>query len=308
MSNWQKKRFECIFIFIFLFLLLLLASCSEPMPNAPPVVASRPSRIVSLSPSVTEILYGIKAFDRVVAVSDYCTYPPEALRLPRVGGWINPHKERIATLQADLIIGAGAQAPFIEDEFKQLNITVRAVSDQTLDDAFRAIHEIGDATGNTTEAAQLADATRAELEAVREQVRNRPRPRVLLVADRLPGTLRGMYVATRGSFIVELVEAAGGEPVALPSDKPYVEISKEALADVDPDIIIEIVQSNVGIGISFAEDTRAVWQELPQLKAVRENRVYSLQDATIVHPSQFVAQTARAFAEIIHPEAFKSEQ
>src|SRR3989442_6804795 len=74
-----------------------------------------PERIVSLSPSATEILYGIGAFDRVVAVSNYCTYPPEVENPPRVGGWENSNLAKNAALPPDPLILTHAQDPLLLD-------------------------------------------------------------------------------------------------------------------------------------------------------------------------------------------------
>ena len=79
-----------------------------------------PRRIISLSPNVTDILEGVGAFDRVVAVSDYCTYPPSVESLPRVGGWQNTSLEEVISLRSDLVIMAEAQAPFINNKLQAL--------------------------------------------------------------------------------------------------------------------------------------------------------------------------------------------
>src|SRR5215467_9441173 len=82
--------------------------------------ADVPRRIVSLSPNVTEMLYGIGAFSQVAGVSDYCSYPLEVTKLPSVGGWQNPNLEKLAALHPDLIIVDDGQARFVEDNLKKL--------------------------------------------------------------------------------------------------------------------------------------------------------------------------------------------
>ncbi len=268
-------------------------------------VARPPARIISLSPSATEILYGVGAFDRVVAVSDYCTYPPEVSRLPRVGGWNNPNLEQIASLRPELVVFAESQAQFVKDKLEALGIRTLSVPSLTLDDAFAAIEQIGRATGNEAQARELLARTHATLDDVRARVQGLPRRRVLCVVDRVPGTLRDLYTASQGSFIAQLIEAAGGESVAPQAAGGFGKIQKEAVVALDPDIIVDLMmQKTEG---QLGEDTQAVWRELPALRAVREGRVYPLRDTTLLHPSQFVADTARTFAEIIHPEAFKDQ-
>jgi len=283
--------------------LLLAAGCDRAGGGrATTPRADRPARIISLSPNTTEILAGLGAFDRVVAVSDYCTYPPEVNKLPRVGGWNNPNMEQIASLRPDLVVFADAQAQFVKDKVEALGARTLAVPGRTLEDAYAAIEQTGRATGDEAAARDLAARTRAGVEAVRLATEKLPRRRVLCVVDRVPGTLRDIYTAAGGSFIAQLVEAAGGEAVSPPSSTGWGKMQKEAVVALDPEVILDLMMHKEGG--SFDEDTLAVWKELPGLRAVREGRVYAVRDETVLHPSQFVADTARKFAELIHPEAF----
>jgi len=258
------------------------ASCAS---SAQPL----PQRIISVSPNVTEILYGIGAFDRVVAVSDYCTYPPAVQNLPRVGGWENSNLEKIAALRPDLVILTDAQAPFLEDKLRDLA------------DIFVSIDEIGRATGTQARAADLARRTRASLDNTRALTRNLPRPSVLFVVDRTPGTLRDMTVAAQGSFLADLIDIAGGRITAAPAKSGYLNVSKDAILTLDPEVIIDLVHWSKG---RFAEHPELVWHDLPELRAVREGRLCPLRDEFLPHASQFVADTAKLLAKLIHPEAF----
>ena len=287
--------------------LLGVASCGgggEGEGGRAPGVKSdgRPQRIISLSPSATEMLYGVGAFDRVVAVSNSCEYPPEVAELPRVGGWNNPNLEQVAALRPDLVVFAGALAPFIKDKLDALGVRTLGLPDQSVEDALSAVEQVGRATGNEEEGRRLASETRAKLDEVRALTANLPRRRVLCVVDRVPGTLRDLYAATSGSFLAQLLEAAGGESVAPPAAGGWGKIQKEAVVALDPEIIIDLMMQKAEGGL--AEDTQAVWRELPQVSAVREGRVYAVRHTSVLHPSQFVGDTARRFAELIHPEAF----
>ena len=264
--------------------------------------AVKPARIISLSPSTTEILAGLGAFDRVVAVSNYCTYPPEVNKLPRVGGWNNPNMEQIAGLRPDLVVFADAQAQFVRDKVEAMGVRTLAVPGRTLEDALKAIEMTGAATGDTAAAHDLAEQTRARVETVRLATEKLPRRRVLCVVDRVPGTLRDIYTAAGGSFIAQLIEAAGGDPVSPPAQGGWGKLQKEAVVSLDPEVILDLMMHKEGG--TFDEDTLAVWKELPTLRAVRDGRVYPVRDETVLHPSQFVGDTARKFAELIHPEAF----
>lgn len=267
-------------------------------------------RIISLSPSVTEILYGIGAFEHVVAVSRYCEYPPEVEDLPRVGGWTDTNLEQVVALAPDLVIltGVDAQAPLMEPKLHALGIETLAVSSQSLADVFQSIETIGAAVGRDSQARALVAEMRADLDDIRVRTRGRPRPRTLLVVDRLPGTLRDIYVATEGSYLIELVRIAGGEPVAPPAPHSYTRLSAEALVALDPEVIFDMVQAltapTVVGGGKLSEDPTAVWATLP-IDAVEKGRIYTLTDKLLVHPSQLAVRAARELARRLHPEAFE---
>jgi iron complex transport system substrate-binding protein len=288
--------------FILLIALLLCGACAKVAPVAPSSNA-KPARIISLSPSTTEILYGVGVFDRVVAVSDYCTYPPEVKQLPRVGGWNNPNMEQIASLRPDLVVFSDAQAQFVKDKVEAAGIKTLAVPSQTLEDAYKSIELVGRATGEEEAARRLLEQTRASVESIKLQTEGLPRRRVLCVVDRVPGTLRDLYTAGGESFIAQLIRVAGGEPVSPPSNQGWGKIQKEAVVALDPDVVLDLMMHKEAG--NFDEDTLAVWKELPTLRAVREGRVYPVRDETVLHPSQLVGDSARRFAELIHPEAFE---
>ena len=283
-------------------LLLLSAGCGGVGPAAP-APSARPARIISLTPSTTEILHGVGAFDRVVAVSDYCSYPPEASKLPRVGGWNNPNMEQIASLRPDLVIFSDAQAQFVKDKVEAAGIKTLAVPSQTLEDAYTAITLVGRATGDEAAAQKLLEQARMSVETVRLATERLPRRRVLCVVDRVPGTLRDLYTAGGDSFIAQLIRVAGGEPVSPPTREGWGKMQKEAVVALDPDVVLDLMMHKEAG--AFDEDTLAVWKELPTLRAVREGRVHPVRDETVLHPSQLVGDSARKFAALIHPEAFE---
>ena len=258
-----------------------------------------PRRIISIAPTVTEILYGVGVFDRVVAVSEYCTYPPEVKSLPRVGGWHTPNLERLVALKPDLVVMTDAQVPFILDQLQQVGIKTLVVQDQSLEDGLHAIEAIGKAVGKEREGSALAASTRAALERVRTRARNLPHPSVLCVVDRTPGTLRDLYAAARGSFLTELLEAVGARVVAAPGRGAYGRIGKETVLALNPDIILDMAH---GSQSKSDAELKLAWHDLAELKAVRSGRVYEVKDEFVPHASQFIAKTAVLFARLLHPE------
>lgn len=261
--------------------------------------ADVPQRIVSLSPDLTEILYGVGAFSRVVGVSNYDAYPPEAAKLPHLGQLHNPSFEKLAALKPDLVVINNAQAPFLEDTLKELGFRVLKTSNRSVQEVYAAMIVIGRATGNENGAAGLVAATREGLDRVARKTARLQKPRVVLIVDRTPGTLRDLYTATGGSYLAELVEIAGGQIIVAPAERGYAKLSKEDLLAADPDIILDFIH---GSKSRFAGDPTEAWLELPELKAVRGHRVRGVDEDFVPHASQRMVETAELFAKLIHPE------
>jgi iron complex transport system substrate-binding protein len=268
--------------------------------------AEVPRRIVSLSPNLTELVYGIGAFGQIAGVSDYTTYPPETSKLPSVGGWRNPNLEKLVALRPDLVIMDEGQAPFVADKCKDLGFPVLIATVQSVADIYGSITAIGRATGHDAEAAALIRSTREALQRVSQKTSHLSKPRVLVIVDRTPGTLRDLYGATDGSFYAELVEIAGGR-FAIPAAKRlpgarrgYQKLSKEDLLAIDPDVILDFIH---GAKSKFAGDPMEAWSEMPELKAVRERRVHGVNEDFVPHASQRIAQTAELFSRVIHSAA-----
>jgi iron complex transport system substrate-binding protein len=175
------------------------------------------------------------------------------------------------------------------------------VKSQSLADILASFGEIGRASGHEAEARDLSAKTEGEIDAARKAVADRPRPRVLCVVDRVPGTIRDLYTATQGSYLDELIGIAGGESIAPQAEHGYGKITKEAVLTLNPEVIIDMVQGSKG---NFGEDPVAVWSELGEIRAVRDKRIYSMTDPSVIHPSQFVGHTAQVFARALHSESF----
>ncbi len=299
MPTVKKRPGKALLSLALAVLLCLLAGCRQG--QQPARTEPRPQRIVSLSPSVTEILYGIGAWPQVIAVSQFCTYPEDVKNKPRVNGWDKTNLEQVMALKPDFVIGVDAQEPFLRNKLTGLGVRSLFVKSQTLADIMASMGEIGRGTGHEQEATNLVAKTQAEIEAVRKAVSDRPHSRVLCVVDRVPGTIRDLYTATKGSYLDELISIAGGESIAPQAEHGYGKINKEAVLTLNPEVIIDMVQGSKG---NLGEDPIAVWNELAEVRAVREKRIYPMRDPSVIHPSQFVGHTAQLFAKALHPESF----
>lgn len=261
----------------------------------------RPARrVVTIGPNVTETVFALGAGDEVAAVTDFCTYPPEACEKPRVGGLFHPNLERIIALEPDLVI---MQSPVekVIGLCRRRGIRHLILGMHTLDSIRSGILAAGRALGREGEAERLVGRMRADLDRVRERVRGGDggggcRAKLFLCTGRAPGELSRLGTIGPGGFLAELVEIAGGENVFADARVPYPQISKEALVARAPEVVIEARP-----GESAPARPRSEWNALASLPAVRAGRVHVLTEEFLLIPGPRVAETARLLAELLHP-------
>jgi len=260
-----------------------------------------PKRIVSLSPSITEIIYGLGAFDKVVGVTLYSDFPPEAKELPKVGGWIDPNLEAILALKPDLVIMIEDQNRIFGDKIKKSGLkTLSVASNNSVEEILGSILQIGKALGREEEARNLSENVQYSLEEIKAKNRNVPSKRVLFVVGRNPGTLEDIYVVGKTGFINEMIKIAGGENV-VDSERLAIKISREAILSLKPEVIIEINHEKIDKKDEVIKD----WNALKQAPAVSNGEVYVVSSTVLLHPSQRIVEGTAILAKILHPEVFE---
>ena len=248
------------------------------------------------------MLFAIGAGPQVVGVSSYDAFPEEVKTLPRVGALLDPNTERILSLRPDLVITYGSQGD-LETQFARAGIKTFSYRHGGIQTILGSIRDVGVATGRAAAAAALARDLQARLDAVRAKVRGRPRPRVLLVFERQPKTLRELFVSGGRGFLHEMLEIAGGRNVFADAGRESVQPSQELVLARAPEVIIEVHARGL-VDEAAAGDERGVWAALSSLPAVRNNRVHFLVGEHLVVPGPRLAQGAEALARAIHPDAF----
>jgi iron complex transport system substrate-binding protein len=142
---------------------------------------TRPQRIVSIVPSVTEMLFAMGAGPRVVGVGNFDRYPPEALTRAKVGGLIDPDVERIISLKPDLVVVYGTQMD-LRTQMERASIPIFLYQHAGLSDITSTIRELGERIGSVKEGTALANQIEADVADVKRRVAGRPRPRTLLAS------------------------------------------------------------------------------------------------------------------------------
>lgn len=289
------------FFFILVFLLLFSVQDSFSATFTDEVgrkveLPTPPQRIVSVAPSVTEVLFALSLGEKVVGVSTYCNYPPEALKKEKVGGYITPSLEKIIALRPDLVIGtADGNLKTFVNKLTGLGIPVYITSPRSLSGVITSIQHIGDATFSQLAAKRLVESMKRKIETVQEKVQGRPRPRVLHVMAYDP-----LISSGKRTFVDDLIRIAGGINIAESAKGKHPRYSMEEVIAQDPEVII---LSSMKSKDPLAEQ-RQWWGRWKEISAVRFGRIYVI-DADLIHrPSPRIVDGLEEMAKAIHPEVF----
>jgi len=265
---------------------------------ASPATRSGPRRVICMSPAVTEIVFALGQGGRVAGISEYTTYPPEALKKPQCGGFFNPNFERILSLRPDLIITQG-RADKLTDFARDHGIGMLSVELEDLESVFAAIQAVGEALRAQEEADLLCAGMRLRLAQVRLSVKGKPRPRMLLLVSREPGSLRGLTTVGPNSFLNDLLDLAGGENIFADVTQSYATVSKETLLERQPEVIIELHGEGM-IDVAEEAGIRETWAAMAGLPAVRSGRIYAIGSTYAMIPGPRLAELAERLAVILH--------
>lgn len=237
------------------------------------ILMSVPSRIVSLAPSVTEILYALGAGDRIVGATVFCTYPPQARHLPRIGGLINPDLEKIVSLKPDLVIATTA-GNYQEDAERigRLGIPVYTVSTPTLESVLTTLVDVGRVLGSDEQARLLVANLSGRLDRVRRDASLRPTIRTLFVIEADP-----LIAPGPGTFLGEALFAAGARLVTPAGSPGWAQMDLEQVIAAAPEVILT-AEPNRAWAESLA--SRPEWRKVP---AVLTGKIFVISDS-IQHP------------------------
>ena len=252
-------------------------------------IPARAERVVSLAPSVTEVLFAVGAADRVVGVTSYCDYPPEARLKENVGDTLKPSVERIVALRADLVIvSTASQVEAFVNKLEELGIPVYVTNPRNIEGVLESISAIGAIVGAREGGLQLTDKLRARISAIETRIAQSARPSVFVILGTEP-----LITAGGGSFINDIVSRAGGRSISAGVSGDYPQYSLETAMAQQPEVIF----------------LQAGGSELPELlkqtPASHAGRVYHLDDDLLLRPGPRVVDGLEQMAARIHPEAFK---
>jgi len=276
--------------FIALVVAAAIAVPAAPLHSQQPPASAAPrsvSRIVSLVPAVTEMLFALGAGPRVVGVSSFDRFPQEVDRLPRVGALLDPDVERILSLRPDLVVVYRSQTDVLA-QLGRAGIPSFVYSHAGLADVTVTMRRLGERIGSSTEAEKLATEIERRIEAVRAASANAVRPKTLVVFGRDAFALRGIYASGGVGFVHDMVTAAGGDNVFADAKREAIQATTELIIARAPEMILELRAEPMDR--EAKEKEVRTWSSLVSVPAVRSGKVRILDDSRTVVPGPRVAE------------------
>ena len=264
------------------------------------IIEALPERIVSLAPSNTEILFALDLGDRVIGVTDFCDYPPEALEKESVGGpWgTSIDVEKIIALQPDFILAEEVNGIEVIDTLAGLGFKVFGIKSTDLDDLLDDIKKVGQITDKEAEANELIAQMTSNIRAVTGRTTwllPEEKPTVLHICWHDP-----IYTSGQGTFVHDLVDKAGGINIFADLEGwPAVDI--EAVIGRDPEVIIVTAMGRVG---STTWDWVNTEPRLKDISARKNGRIYYIESNWLERPGPRMVLGLEAVAKYLHPEIF----
>jgi iron complex transport system substrate-binding protein len=297
------------FVLALLFLLAGATSCRSrvtPPPDLPMrqvtdeagrvlAVPQNIDRVVSLAPSLTEVVFAIGAQDKLVGDTSYCDYPEAAKQIAHVGDTIQPNIEAIVALRPQVVlVSTSSQLEAFVQKMRELKIAVYVTDPHDLDGIFRTIGNLGALLGFQANADKLVAGLRARSEAVSAKVGAKPPVSVFFQVSREP-----LYTAGKGAFLTDLIRRAGGHSVTADVPGEWPSFSAEAALAANPETIV------MSSGDSMSGKIKSkVADALLKSPAVTNGRVYEINGDLLLRPGPRTVDGLELLAHDLHPDAF----
>ena len=289
-SGSARRRILCHLLFV-----LSFESSLPALTAAQPKEA--PQRVISQVPAITEILYALGQEDRIVGVSKYCRFPPDAQNKPKIGGFHDASLESIIALKPDWIALFQGQDE-LKSVLEPIGCRVFSPTMETIADVCDIIRQLGSVFGASERAEGVVASMEKDIDAIKTSLADLPRRRTLFVVGREPGSFKGLYCVGKGGFVEEMLNAAGAESAL--AQEPvgrYPILSLETLMRVDPEVILDCGASPADVE---AGRMPSEWQAFASLQAVHRNQVVPVHDDHLTIPGPSIPSSVRKLACFIH--------
>jgi len=271
-------------------------SGSDSVPASGVAAPAKSPKLASLVPAATDLLVAMGAGDHLVAVSNWDTPRPQIAHLPRVGDYQTTDWEQLAQLRPDVMIvfmAAERMPAGLKQRADALGIRLVNVRTETVRDILQTIRDLGELTGEPQKAAALEQKIQSQLDTVARRVAGRQPVPTLLVRDEA-----GFALIGGDTFVDDVLKIAGGTNVASHLPVRYPTVDREQVLEMAPQAIVQLMP-DAPPGV--VDRARRAWQQMPQLPAVRQQRVFILTDWYVLQPGSHVGDLAEQICRLLHP-------
>jgi iron complex transport system substrate-binding protein len=258
-------------------------------------IPSHPRRIISLAPSITEILFILDLDEEIAGVTDFCDYPVGVSKKRRIGGFINPSIERILLLEPDLVIATrdGNRWETIQ-RLRDLGLSVYVIDPKSFDGVMKTTQNIGEVVERRNESRRVVETMRKRKEEILALTRSLSRPKVFFQVGYAP-----IITVGRGTLVDDLIRLAGGRSISEDESLNYPVYSIEVIMLKAPEIIIMSSMESKRDYLNLIK----MWQSWKSIPAVKMNAIYVVDSNLVDRPSPRIVEGLEAMAKMIHPKA-----
>jgi iron complex transport system substrate-binding protein len=251
-------------------------------------------RIISLAPSITEILFALGLDEEVAAITNFCDYPETVLNKPRIGGFVNPDIEKIVSLKPDLIIGIrdGNRIDTVH-RLNDSDFPVYLIDPKGFDGVMRTIKNIGDVVGREKESRKMIKEMVNKREKIITLTQSLPKPKIFFQLGDAP-----MVTVGKGTLADDLIRLAGGRSISEDESVSYPVYSIETVLLKAPEIIIMTSMDSKKNSPHLVKK----WESWKSIPAVRTNSIYVIDSNLVDRPTPRIVEGLEALVRIIHPE------
>lgn len=261
--------------------------------------AERCDRIVSLAPSVTEVLFELGLGDKVVGVTRFCRYPPEAQSVASIGGFYDVSFESLLTRKPTVVIGLREHSD-IRDSSRRFGIATQEVDHSTVEGIKRSMTTIADMCGISHVGSEKVAALERRERALRDSAHAIPHFKTLVAVGRTHegAATSGVYVSGRDGFYTGVLEIVGLRNVNQEPTVAIPTLSSEGIMALAPEAIVEVVSPD---DPQADQDHAALWRNYPNIPAVKNDRVVTLRGDYASIPGPRYIRVAEDIAQRLRP-------
>ncbi|MEP7039247.1 MAG: cobalamin-binding protein [Acidobacteriota bacterium] len=248
-------------------------------------------RAVSLAPNLTEIIFAVKAGDKLVGRTSYDNFPLEAQKIPTVGDTLNPNIENIIALKPQVVlVSTASQIETFTKQLESQNIAVFITNPNSLVGIYKSIYQVGQIFNKDVKAREIVDNLKQRVADVEARTNNAKDIKVFLQISKEP-----LFTIGKESFLNDLIYRAGGISVTENVAAAYPKLSKETALALNPGAII----------LSDSEDNKEPNEVFKNSPAVENNKIFRINADIISRPGPRIVDALEQIARDLHPESFQ---